>query len=89
MTMFPASLGPPVETVPLFPGERAALLDLLESLTPAEWALPTVAAGWTVHDLALHILLGDIGWVSSHRDRHHVFTDAPADDLSDMVTILA
>ena len=81
--------GPPVDTVDLFPGERAAMLDLLSSLAPHEWALPTVAEGWTVHDLALHILLGDIGWVSSHRDRHHVFTDAPSGDLTDLSQLVA
>ncbi len=89
MTTPAPAIGPPVETVSLFPGERAALLDLLASLEPSEWALPTVAAGWTVHDLALHILLGDIGWVSSHRDRHQVFTDAPTGDLTDLGELVA
>jgi uncharacterized protein (TIGR03083 family) len=80
---------PPVETVALFPGERAALIELLESLAPDEWQRSTCCQGWTVHDLALHILLGDIGWVSSHRDRHHVFTDAPTGDLANLGELVA
>ncbi|MEX3645197.1 maleylpyruvate isomerase N-terminal domain-containing protein, partial [Mycolicibacterium porcinum] len=40
----------------LFPVERQALLTMLESLQPADWARPTVCPGWTVHDIVAHIL---------------------------------
>jgi uncharacterized protein (TIGR03083 family) len=32
------------------------LIDLLRSLTPSEWALPTVAPLWSVRDVAAHLL---------------------------------
>ncbi len=58
---------PPVLTAHLFPDERAALLNLLASLTAAEWAAPALP-GWSVHDVALHLLGGDLGILSARRD---------------------
>lgn len=58
----------PVQVRDLFAPERAALLDLLARLTPAEWEAPTVCAGWSVQDVALHILGGDLGNLSRRRD---------------------
>lgn len=37
--------------------ERAGLSDLLESLSPAEWELPTQCGGWRVRDVAAHLTL--------------------------------
>jgi uncharacterized protein (TIGR03083 family) len=48
--------------------ERQALLDLLGSLTDAEWLAPTPCAGWRVKDVALHLLDDDLGWLSRGRD---------------------
>jgi uncharacterized protein (TIGR03083 family) len=45
----------------LFPKERQALLDLLSSLTTEEWNAPTVCTGWSVKDVAVHLLGDDIG----------------------------
>src|SRR3712207_9270575 len=59
---------PPIDTLPLFPGERAALLDLLADLSPAEWDAPTVCPGWSTKDVALHLLGDDIGRLSWGRD---------------------
>lgn len=36
--------------------ERRALIDDLASLTPEQWATPSLAAGWTVHDVASHLI---------------------------------
>ena len=36
--------------------ERAGLADLLSGLTAAEWATPSVCPGWTVHDVAAHVI---------------------------------
>src|SRR5215203_4198237 len=58
----------PVDLRPLFPRERAELLDILRSLTPEEWQLPTVCAGWSIHDIALHLLNGDLRFIAGHRD---------------------
>jgi uncharacterized protein (TIGR03083 family) len=36
--------------------ERAGLAELLSGLTAAEWARPSVCPGWTVHDVAAHVI---------------------------------
>jgi len=46
-----------------------ALLVLLRGLSPDEWERPTAAAGWTVKDIALHLLGDEIGNLSRRRDR--------------------
>ncbi len=46
--------------------ERASMADLLESLSEAEWAKPSLCAGWTVRDVAAHLTLGaqaSVPWV--------------------------
>jgi uncharacterized protein (TIGR03083 family) len=60
----------PIDVLSLFPNERAALLDLLNDLQPEEWALPTVCEGWSVKDIAAHILADDLGRLSRDRDGH-------------------
>jgi uncharacterized protein (TIGR03083 family) len=37
--------------------ERAGLADLLDDLTPAEWATPSLCSGWRVRDVAAHLTL--------------------------------
>lgn len=59
---------PPILLVDRFPELLAALLNLLDSLSPEEWERPTVAQGWTVHDIALHLLGDDMGILSRERD---------------------
>lgn len=58
----------PVLVTDLFPEERAHLLSLLSTLTDEEWALPTVCPGWSVKDIALHLLGDDVGILSRQRD---------------------
>lgn len=58
----------PSDLRPLFPRERAALLEVLRSLSPDEWQLPTLCDGWSIHDIALHLLNGDLRFIASHRD---------------------
>ena len=58
----------PVIVLELFPEVRAALLALLQRLTAEEWARPTVCPGWSVKDIALHLLSGDLGVLSRRRD---------------------
>jgi len=35
--------------------ERLALIEFLETLTPDEWAVPSLCSGWTVQDVAAHL----------------------------------
>jgi uncharacterized protein (TIGR03083 family) len=37
--------------------ERYTLADQLEDLTDAEWAAPSLCAGWTVHDVVAHLTM--------------------------------
>jgi uncharacterized protein (TIGR03083 family) len=57
-----------VETVHLFPEVRASLTGLLRELTNEQWAAPTVCTGWSVGDLAAHLLGVELGNVSIGRD---------------------
>lgn len=58
----------PIFVVPLFPEERAALLDTLRSLSVEQWEAPTVCEGWSVGDVARHIVADDLGRLSGKRD---------------------
>jgi uncharacterized protein (TIGR03083 family) len=41
--------------------ERRALADLLETLTPEQWATPSLCRGWTVRHVAAHLMTGPTG----------------------------
>src|SRR5262245_41299737 len=58
----------PLFTAELFRPLGERLLELLGGLTPMDWAKPTIAPGWSVHDVAAHLL--DTAWrrVGSERD---------------------
>jgi len=74
----------------LFPEERAAFLALLTDLTNEDWHRPTVCTGWSVHDLAVHLLGIDVQLLSGGRDGFGgPPNQAPADDLSDWDTLVA
>lgn len=68
----PTELTPvgPIQTVHLFADLHADLVTLLRSLTVEEWQAPTVCTGWSVHDVAAHLLGGDLFKVSGLRDGH-------------------
>ena len=44
------------------------MINILSDLTEAEWAAPTACTGWSVKDVAAHILADDCGYLSRHRD---------------------
>lgn len=80
----------PVSVVDLFPGERESLLDLLAGLSSGQWNNPTVCPGWSVKDVALHLLGVDVGILSRRRDGFHDHslsdTVAEGEEWSDLVT---
>jgi uncharacterized protein (TIGR03083 family) len=59
----------PIYTVELFPGLSAELLDVLRGLPPETWGAPTACPGWSVKDVAAHLLGGTLGRLSGGRDR--------------------
>lgn len=68
---------PPIVTLPLFAELDRLLLEVLRSLTPADWHRPTLAREWTVRDVAAHLLDGNLRTLSMLRDGY--FNSAPAD----------
>ena len=54
----------PILVVDLFPEILDQLLKLLIGLESEEWNRPTVCHGWSVKDVALHLLGGEIGNLS-------------------------
>jgi uncharacterized protein (TIGR03083 family) len=60
----------PVDVRDRFEPERSALLDVLEGLTPRDWDAATICPGWTVKDLAAHLVGDDMGIVARWRDDH-------------------
>ncbi|MFE7115172.1 maleylpyruvate isomerase family mycothiol-dependent enzyme [Streptomyces sp. NPDC057654] len=67
-------LGPPIDARALFAPEHAALIATLRALAPADWRKEAVP-GWTVRDLAAHLLGDCYGRLSRDRDGH---ADGPA-----------
>lgn len=58
----------PILVADRFPPLLNSLLDLLERLSDKDWDRPTVAAGWSVQDVALHLLGDDLGILARKRD---------------------
>ncbi len=59
-----------IETAHLYGPLHAELMRLLRSLTPAEWQSSTVCRGWSVQDIAAHILDTQTRILSMGRDGH-------------------
>lgn len=57
-----------IQTLHLFRPLNRKLIDLLGSLSPADWSRPTVAGGWTIKDVASHLLDGNLRAISMYRD---------------------
>ena len=47
---------------------RAHLLTMLAELNENDWTRPTAAPGWSVKDVAAHLLGGDVAILSGKRD---------------------
>src|SRR5574341_2576714 len=84
----PIGLHPPQPSivVDLFPEALAELLELLYGLTAAEWKLPTTCPGWSVKDVALPLLGGEIGNLSGRRDGHVL--DSSIADWEELITYI-
>jgi uncharacterized protein (TIGR03083 family) len=56
--------------IDLFPEMLDELLGLLTGLCAEEWRKPTACPGWSVKDVALHLLGVEVGNLSQRRDGH-------------------
>ncbi|MBX2962533.1 MAG: maleylpyruvate isomerase N-terminal domain-containing protein [Cyclobacteriaceae bacterium] len=59
-----------VKTLHLFPVLDEMLIELLRSLTEAEWNSQTIAKLWKVKDVASHLLDGNLRGLSISRDKY-------------------
>ena len=57
-----------IAVVDRFAALRTQLLGVLADLSAKDWARPTAAPGWSVKDVAAHLLGGDVGILSRKRD---------------------
>lgn len=78
----------PIDTLPLFPLLDRKLIDLLRSLSSAEWNAPTRARLWTVKDIAAHLLDGNIRTLSISRDRYFGESPGAVNAYADLVAFL-
>ena len=62
----------PILCAHLFRKVDERLIDLLSSLTPGEWDLPTIAPLWKVRDVAAHLLDTALRKLSIVRDSCYV-----------------
>lgn len=60
----------PILVADRFPALLDALLELLSSLSEEDWTRPTALAGWSVKDVAQHLLGDEIGILSGKRDQY-------------------
>jgi uncharacterized protein (TIGR03083 family) len=62
----------PILSAPVIRQVDLRLIELLESLAPAEWDLPTIAPQWSVRDVAAHLLDTALRKLSMGRDQCRV-----------------
>jgi uncharacterized protein (TIGR03083 family) len=76
----------PIIVTDLFPEILTALLKLLASLSALDWQKPTVCPGWSVKDVALHLLGVEVGNLSRRRDDHTL--DASVNGWDELVAFI-
>ncbi|MDR3574353.1 MAG: maleylpyruvate isomerase N-terminal domain-containing protein [Anaerolineaceae bacterium] len=76
----------PVIAAALFPEILAELIALLKTLSTNDWQKPTACANWSVKDVALHLLGGEIGNLSRRRDGN--IPSASINDWNELVTFI-
>jgi uncharacterized protein (TIGR03083 family) len=77
-----------IHTAELFPGLHAELISLLRGLDDTDWSRPTVAGAWRVHDVAAHLLDGDLRKLSAGRDGLQLPPDGPVASFGDIVGLI-
>jgi uncharacterized protein (TIGR03083 family) len=77
--MSPTRWGPPIDVLPFFAKEEQSLMTLLGALTEEDWTRPTMCAGWSVKDIAAHLLGDKVGRLSRGRDGHQAEGPRPGE----------
>ena len=76
----------PVDALPVMEQERTEFVRLLESLTAEDSSTPTMCDGWTVGDVAVHLLGGDLSFLARNRDRKESELGDRTDCWDDLVS---
>jgi uncharacterized protein (TIGR03083 family) len=74
-------LGPAIDVRGLFASQHDAFIALLSDLRDQEWALATVCPGWSVRDVAAHVLGDHASRLARSRDGHHGAGPRPGETL--------
>lgn len=77
----------PILVTGLFPEVLDALLDLLSDLSHEDWSRSTSCPGWSVKDIATHLLGGKIGVLSRNRDGYR-FSGDPIMKWEELVALI-
>ena len=77
-----------IETKHLFPILDEKLIELLKSLTAADWEKPTVARAWNVKDIAAHLLDGNLKMLSFSRDKFITNPDIAINSYQDLINYI-
>jgi uncharacterized protein (TIGR03083 family) len=77
----------PIIVSHLFPELLDSLVKLLSGLSAEEWTRPTACEGWSVKDVALHLLGVEVGILSRKRDRFSP-SSRPIHNHHDLVTFV-
>ena len=78
----------PILITHLFPETLSALLELLAGLRTVDWQEPTICDGWTVKDVALHLLAVEISNLSRKRDGHSLPPPQPLRSEADLLAFI-
>ena len=71
----------------LFPETLDALVELLRGLSNSDWQAPTICAGWSVKDVAQHLLAAEVGILSRKRDGY-AFSGDPIKEWQELVALI-
>lgn len=77
-----------IDTAPLLPILHGKLIDLLRSLPPDDWHRDTICAGWTVKDVASHLLDTALRTITLYRDGYSAPENVVIQSYRDLVDYL-
>lgn len=77
-----------IDTTALFPTLHQKLIDLLRGLSPDDWHRNTICAGWSVKDVASHLLDGSLRTITLYRDGYSATEKPDIRSYRDLVDYL-
>ena len=77
-----------IDVLPLLSPLHSKLMELYGALTPEQWNAPTVCVGWTVKDIASHLLDTDLRKLSAGRDGYRLTPERDFSEYQSLVDYL-